>query len=228
VSGSGSSVTEHRDIFLRSNRETDPRRSADSVFVQDVPETARRTFELAVRAFDQGRTGEGVRLLTAAVEDFPEYFVALERLGLEFLKQSNFNYARAVYTKAVSVNERCFWCWYGLGVSAREQGLYEIAVEAAGRAVILNTASLEAALFLGVVQRLKKDYAGAEKTLVKARSFKSPDVHWNLALLYGNDLKRYREAADELDRYLELLPKDADRSSVEKLIKRFREMSQKK
>lgn len=50
----------------------------------------------------------------------------------------------------------------------------------------------------------------------------SPLVFWELALLYGNSLKRYREAAEELEAYLERKTDLKDRETVKKLIVQFR------
>lgn len=229
IIGGSSSVTEHRDFFLKSSKpENRLSPAAGTIYVQEVPDAARRLYEDAVAEFDRGRAEEGIRLMMSSLEIFPEYFAALERLGLEFLKRRNFEYARAVYIKAVSVNDRSFWSWYGLGASARELRHFAIALEAARKAQELDPASLDAALLLGMMQRHFKNYAEAEKTLVHANTLseaKSPDVHWNLALLYGNDLKRYKEAADHLELYLRLSPNDPNRVNVEKLIASFRERS---
>lgn len=229
IIGGSSSVTEHRDVFLKSSKpENRLSPTAGTIYVQEVPDQAKKLYDDAVSEFDRGRSEEGVRLMMSSLEIFPEYFAALERLGLEFLKKRNFEYARAVYIKAVSVNDRSFWSWYGLGISARELRHFEIALEAAKKAYELDPASTEGALLLGVMQRLSKNYTEAEKALIHANSLsdgKSPDVHWNLALLYGNDLKRYKEAADQLEIYLRLSPKDPNRSNVEKLIASFRDRS---
>lgn len=49
-------------------------------------------------------------------------------------------------------------------------------------------------------------------------------MHWQLALLY-NQLKRYREAADELEVFLKVQADSKDTELIKKLIKRFREQS---
>lgn len=225
--GRSSAASEQRDIYLRSARSAGQERMiTGTVFVQEVPEQAKRMFELANSHFAESRADEGIQSLLDALETFPEYFVALERLGLEYLKRQNWNYARAVYTKAVSVNDRSFWSWYGLSVSAREQREFGIATEAANKAIDLDRNSADATLALGIALRLSKNYSKAESILLQANKLsggKSADVRWNLALLYGNDLKRYKEAADELEIYLKLTPDNANASNVKKIIESFRQ-----
>lgn len=52
---------------------------------------------------------------------------------------------------------------------------------------------------------------------------KYSNVHWNLALLYAHNLKKYANAADQLEQYLKLNPKDVQEDSIKKLIAQFRE-----
>jgi regulator of sirC expression with transglutaminase-like and TPR domain len=58
----------------------------------------------------------------------------------------------------------------------------------------------------------------------KLAASKSPDAHWQLALLF-NQLKRYKEAADELELFLKVQPDAKDTELIKKLIQRFRQQS---
>jgi len=53
---------------------------------------------------------------------------------------------------------------------------------------------------------------------------KLPDAHWQLALLF-NQLKRYKEAADELEMFLKVQPDARDAELIKKLIQRLRQQS---
>jgi regulator of sirC expression with transglutaminase-like and TPR domain len=53
---------------------------------------------------------------------------------------------------------------------------------------------------------------------------KLADVHWQLALLF-NQLKRFREAADQLELFLKVQPDARDAEQIRKLIQRFRQQS---
>jgi tetratricopeptide (TPR) repeat protein len=53
---------------------------------------------------------------------------------------------------------------------------------------------------------------------------KLPDVHWQLALLF-NQLKRYKEAADELELFLKVQPDSRDKEMIQKLIQQLRQKS---
>ena len=73
-----------------------------------------------------------------------------------------------------------------------------------------------------MTQRINGDYAEAEKALLKAKSLSEAtapvsEVHWQLALLYEK-MARYKDSADELERFLKLAPKTPDAEKIKKLI----------
>jgi tetratricopeptide (TPR) repeat protein len=101
------------------------------------------------------------------------------------------------------------------------------AVESIRRAITLNQGSVNANLWLGMLLRQTDKLDEAETYLKQADKLaesKSPDAHWQLALLF-NQLKRYREAADELELFLKTQPDSKDTELIKKLIQRFRQQS---
>ncbi|MFY9618762.1 MAG: tetratricopeptide repeat protein [Pyrinomonadaceae bacterium] len=200
--------------------------STGVVFAQEIPEEAKTLYQRAVADLDRDRMEDGVAGLERALKIFPEYYLALERLGLIHLTQQQYEKAVAVFGKAVVVNPRSFNGWYGLSVSHYELRQSESAVEAAQKAVTLNSNSADALLVLGVSLRQAKRYVEAEKPLKQADKITkglSPDVHWNLALLYGKNLNRFHDAANELELYLKTTPDTSQAELIKKLIKQYRE-----
>jgi hypothetical protein len=60
--------------------------------------------------------------------------------------------------------------------------------------------------------------------LLKAKELSKdtmPHVHWELALLYGNDMDRFADAARELRLFLKASPKAKDSDNILKLIAEF-------
>lgn len=220
------SGTAQKDFYLRKRR-NGPETSTvpGTVFAQEVPDKARKLYEKAISELDRDRGETGVQMLFEAVQVFPNFYLALERLGREYLKRHNYEYAHAAFLKTVSVNVRSFQGWFGLGYSFYRLKQPELAIEAAQRAITLEQSSFEIFLLLGILQRQIKQFADAEKSLLRAKKLAngvSTDVHWNLALLYGNNLKRFGEAADELEFYLKLAPSGAKTPEIRKLIADFR------
>ena len=57
----------------------------------------------------------------------------------------------------------------------------------------------------GRIERGLRDFVASEKHLLLAKKLSvrsDPQVHWELAKLYSEDLKKYKEAADELDSFI--------------------------
>lgn len=215
-----------KDFYLRVRKSPgDGNAVVGTVFAQDIPDVARKLYEKGISSLNGNRREEGMQALLEAVEIFPEYYAALERLGTEYMRQKEYEVARAVFTKMVSVNQRSAGGWFGLASAAYGLSQFSVAAQAAEKAVELENDSYESHLLLGTSLRGLKNFAEAEKALLRAKALArgaSSDVHWNLALLYGNDMGKFREAADELELYLKFVPPGKDIQNLKKLISNFR------
>jgi tetratricopeptide (TPR) repeat protein len=198
-----------------------------AVFVQEVPQVAQKEFDRGSDLLKNDRQKEGVESLKKAIDMFPSYFAALELLGMEYVKQQEYEPAIRVLTKAVEVNRRAYQSLYGLSVAQQSLKQLPQAVESMRRAITLNPGSVNANLWMGMLLRQSARLDEAETYLKQAKKLaesKSPDAHWQLALLF-NDLKRYREAADELELFLKVQPDSKDTELIKKLIQRLRQQS---
>src|SRR4030095_15669940 len=59
------------------------------VFHQDVPETAKKEYEQGIKSLEKGSFDSAVQSLKRAIEIFPDYYDALERLGNEYVTRDN-------------------------------------------------------------------------------------------------------------------------------------------
>jgi tetratricopeptide (TPR) repeat protein len=198
------------------------------VFVQEVPEPARKQFQKASELLNKSnKRQEAFVALKSAIELFPQYFDALELLGTEQVKDREYEAAIPSLTKALEVNSRSFASSFALGVAQYNLKQTQPAIESLRRAVSLNERSVNANLWLGIVLRQSSRPDEAEAYLKRAdvlADSKLPDAHWQLALLF-NQLKRYKEAANELEIFLKLQPDARDAELIQKLIQRLRQQS---
>lgn len=219
-----------RDFYLRQRKNNQQPSRSESLFVQEIPAQAKETYKKAIELLDSENKEQGLKNLKSAIEIFPDYYDALELLGSEYVKLQHFVPAQILLQKAVQVNPRGFKSWYGLAYSLYSQNKINEAIEAVQKANSLNQFSVESQLLTGVLFRKAGRYEEAEKQLKKAKDLSKgsvSEVHWQLALLYGNNLKRYREAADELELFLKAKPNSKDTESIKKLIKEFKDKAQK-
>ncbi len=220
------STSEVKDFYLSIRKISTGLSAPATVFAQEVPEAARKLYKEAVEDLENRRNQEAYDGLKAALEIFPKYFMALETLGAEYVKAGHFEAARVLLTIAVDVNPRAHKSWYALAMVHAAQNNLADAVGSIKKAVEINSAAPESLHLAGSLLRQSKEYPEAEKHLIKARDLSNdsmPDVHWELALLYANGLKRYKDAARELKLYLKARPDDPKADQVRKLIIEFEE-----
>lgn len=177
------------------------------VFAQDVPQDAKKLYEKALTNISNKRTKEGILELNEAVKIFPDYYLALHRLGKELFIMKKYQDAAPFFLKAAEVNPKSATSFYYLGYSLHNLGkeYNKAAITSLNQSYILAPASMQVVFVLGKVERAEGNYADAEKHLLQAKKLAKtsiPEIHKELAQLYSNDLKRYKEAADELELYL--------------------------
>jgi tetratricopeptide (TPR) repeat protein len=228
----GGAHFEQVDIVLKTRDEAKgsavPSNSGPA-FAQEVPENARRAYERAIRLLENSKdASQGMDALKEAINLFPTYFLALERLGVEYVKLQQYEPARANLTRAVEVNPNGASSHYALGVSQFHLQKLPEAVEALRRSLQLAPESPNAALthfYLGLAFWNMSKAADAEPHLKKAYQLGGnsipPDIHLHLAKYYS-DNKRYKEAADELELFLKLAPDARDAEKIKNLIKQLR------
>lgn len=192
-----------------------------AVFAQDVPANAKTLYEKAVSDLSEKNEKEGLAGLKAAIEAFPRYFAALERFGMECIRIKQYLVSVTLLQIAVDVNPRSYRSWYGLAYSLNALDYHDEALTAVKKSLELYGGSAEALLLAGVIQKSKRQFSDAEKSLIKAKELSKdamPMINWHLALLYGKEMKRYSEAARELKAFLKKQPESKDSETIKKLI----------
>ena len=216
------------ELYLRPRK---PSGTMNAVlFAQEIPDEAKKYYDQAISDLDRGLVLNGIDGLEKAVAAFPTYFLALNRLGEEYIKTEKFAEARETFAKAVAVNDRSISSSYGLAYANYATGKFEAAVEAANRALILDKKSASTLFVLGVSQRRLRKFDDAERSLLQAKTIDhgaTPDIFWNLALLYAHNLNRPIDAANELELYLKARPASTNAVAIQKLITQFRSVAAK-
>jgi tetratricopeptide (TPR) repeat protein len=232
ISGSGSD-RQQIDIYLKLNERANTGPFAvgpGTIFAQDVPLEAQKFYREGINYLKDKKEAEGFASLRKALEIFPNYYIALDKLGGEYaLKgtsdRSYFEAALILLTKAVEVNPRGFSSVFGLGWTQYNLGLNDEAVVSLRRATTLYAKSADTYLWLGKALKRTSMLDQAEAAFKRANELtngKVADVHWQMAGLYSAQ-KRYKEAADELELFLKTQPNAADAEKIRALIKQLRE-----
>jgi tetratricopeptide (TPR) repeat protein len=216
-----------QDVYLRPRRDAGATPFQNAVvYAQEVPKEAEALYKRAEEDLNSQRVQSGIVNLEKAVDTFPTYFLALQRLGIIRLQQERYEEAAGVFVKALAINDRCFDCWYGIAYANYAVRRFPESVGASEKAIALKGDSVEANLLLGMAHRLNKNFPKAEQAMkiaAKNSEGNSADVHWNLALLYGKDMNKFAEAAKELEAFLKLSPDAPNKEDIKKLIKQFKD-----
>lgn len=221
-----------RDIYLKLRKGANAVPFVNEIiFAQDVPRDAEAAFEKALDHLKAEKGDEGVAELRKALQIFPDYFAALQKLGIIYIGRQQYEEARDTFDHAVKVNSSSFDCLYGLAYAEYALGNFDAAIESGKRSISLKPDSLEVNLLLGVAYRQAKRYEESEAAFLKAQSIAdgaSPDVHYQLALLYAYDLKQYGNAAKQLELFLKAAPDARDKDAIKKLIKQYKDKEKEK
>jgi tetratricopeptide (TPR) repeat protein len=232
-----SSDRQQIEIYLRLNEraKSGPFAIVTGVFfAQDVPREAQKLYEDGVRYLAEKKETEGLGNLKKAIEAFPTYYAALDRLGGEYAIRGNTDrsYLEAAFvllTKASEINPKGFSSVFGLGLVQYQLGLNDGAIESLRRATTLYGKAADAYLWLGKALKRAATLDQAEAAFKRANELtngKSAEVHWQTAGLY-HDMKRYKEAADELELFLKAQPNSNDANKIRELIRQLREKAAK-
>lgn len=215
-------INEQVDFFLRVRKAVSERPAAAPgvIFAQEVPEEAAKHYEDGIRLLDDKKEAAAYESLKKALEVFPDYFQALDRLGNEYVMRGYYEPAYVLLTKAVEVNPKSFSSTFGLGLVMYRLDQTEKAIKLFQKAVEITGDSPNAHLWLGIARLQNKDLSRAEDALLKAdrlRAGTAHQVHWQLARLY-NEQKKYAPAADRLELFLKHNPQAEDAEKIRKMI----------
>jgi tetratricopeptide (TPR) repeat protein len=196
-----------QDFYLKAKSGGLGETTTGVVFAQDVPKKAENYYKDALEAFKDKRESDGIKNLLDAIRILPTYYAALQRLGMALYARKQYLEAAQAFMEAVNTNPKSSLAFYSMGMSLHGLGkdYNKAAIAALNKAAFLAPASVKVAFWLGKIERIEGDFENAEKSLLKAKKLASdrdPAIHIELAQLYGNDLKQYDKAADELELYL--------------------------
>jgi tetratricopeptide (TPR) repeat protein len=235
TAGSGAD-TQHIEFYLKLNERAyaGPFSAVPGViFVQDTPPAAKKLYEQGVAYLRNKKDKEAFDSLKKALEIFPDYYMALDRLGAEYAMRgpTDRTYLEAallLLKKAVEINPRGFSSVYGLGWTQYQLRLNAEAIESFRRATLLYGKSADLYLWLGKALKRASTLDQAELAFRHANELahgKAAEVHWQLAGIYS-DQKRFKEAADELELFLKTRPKADDDEKIRAVIKQLREKAE--
>ena len=191
---------------------------------QKVPKPARQAFKEALKFREGSRNDKALQSLTRAVELFPEYFQALAERGDLLIVAGKLSEAAEDFARALKVNPRYAPALRGAGYCKLEKREFEESARYLEQATSAQPTDANAYLLLGIAYLELDRREQAEAALVKALSFntlRELRAHIYLGNLYARG-GRYREAADQLRKYLEANPGDPEAAQLTEVEAKWR------
>ncbi len=225
VQGRGT-ATEQVDFYLRPKKQrTDQIAAAPGVvFAQEIPAEAKSLYEAGVADLSNNNEA-GLEKIKRSIEVFPDYFLALDRLGNEYVSRGHYEPAYVLLVKALEVNPKSFSSTLAAGVAEYRLGQGQRAVDRFNKAVTMNKGSANAQLWLGIALHGVGDLPRALAALRNADKLSGgtvAEVHWQLARVY-KDRKEYSDAANELELFLKYRPDAQNVEEIRRIIAALRE-----
>lgn len=224
VPGQPGSSYNNEDFFLQPKRGGLAETELGVVFAQEVPKEAKKLFANAVDLLGKKKTADGILGIAEALKLYPDYYEALKRMTRELFASGKFVESFQYAKRIVDVNPKSALGYYYMGASLNRLGAEygKASVMSLNEAFRLAPGSMQVLYLLGKVERSQGSFADAEKHLLLAKKLattKSPEIHIELSQLYANDLKRFNEAADELEAYVNAIKlSDADEKAIKQKV----------
>lgn len=185
---------------------------------QNVPRDAAKLYEKGAKKAKDGKADEAVVLLQDSLKIFPEYLLALNKLGEQFLALKRPEEARTAFEKALAVNSKYPLPHINLGLLFYQQKHYAEAIEHLETASRLDESFSAAHLYLGLslMDNQPGDFERAERELLRAHALGGPEMVKVRQYLFNLHVRRqnWQKAAEQLEAYLQEAPDGPDAAAV--------------
>ncbi|HEU4390329.1 MAG TPA: tetratricopeptide repeat protein [Blastocatellia bacterium] len=176
-----------------------------------VPQAARDAYDAAMRQLDEGHRDAAIQGLKSALETFPDYFRALNDLGVIMMQIGRNDEAAAAFERAIKIAPRVHFPRLNLGIIKTRQGKYAEAIEGLERLRKENPAVVEIrpALADALIAVNRLDEAESNLRAGLAEQKLSRPAEANARYLLGmvlNRKQRFEDAAKELTQAAKVLP----------------------
>lgn len=189
-----------------------------------VPASARDLYNKALEAARAGDSHRAVDLLKTALSQFPDFALALNELGVQYLILGQPAQAVEALRSAIKLQPDAFVVRLNYGIALLNHRDFTEAETQLREALTRNSEAPTAHMYLGITLVNQRKYDEAEQSLQNAIAKGGNNIsqaHYYLGGIYWQR-KDYKRAADELELYLKLAPKAPDAERIRATIKDLR------
>jgi len=215
------------DISLRPKRSNAMKPGVLNVALANVPPSARDLYQKALTDSQAGDSKKAIEELQNALSIYPEFPLALNELGVQYLRANQPGRAAEFLAKAVKLAVQEFQPRLNYGFALLNLRRFVEAEAQLRTAIGLNNAAPTAHMYLGIVLAIQRKLEEGEKELKLAIASRSSDVALAHRYLGGIFLEKhqYQLAAAELETYLKQAPNATDAEWLRQKIKELHNKS---
>ena len=221
----GNFSKERYDFSLKLAPGANKSTAAATVFAQPIPPEAEKEYQGALNSLAKDDKDAAINRLKKALEIFPDYFLALQQLGLLYIEKEKDQQAIEPLKKAIQVNAKGAEAYLGLGMAYLNLDRVDESISELRIALGIDPRLFRAHLYLGMALITTGKLDEAEKSLKQAYSIGGPvqasAAHLYLASIYSNR-KEYQKAINELEAYLHEKPKAANAAKIQEAIAKLK------
>jgi len=210
-------------LQLKSSR-SGARPGVISAALAGVPKAAADLYARALVTIRANDSAKAVEQLKAAISLHPQFSLALNELGVQYLKLSQVDKAIEALQQAVKLAPDALPHRLNYGIALLQKRKFAESETELRQVLQKNDGAATAHLYLGVNLIHQRNYVEAEKELQRAISLSADELHlahYYLGGIYWRN-KDYQRAADELEKHLRQTAKSPDAERLRATIKELR------
>jgi Tfp pilus assembly protein PilF len=211
-------------LRLKRGAGSDNSPSVVNAALANLPKPAVDAYQRALESARAGDNAKAIEQLKDALRYYSDFTLALNELGVQYLKVGQANKAAEAFRSALRIKPEEFMPRLNYGIALLENNDPAEAEAQLRQALKKNDSSWTAHMYLGIALIKLRNYDEAEKELARTLEIAGNNLglpHYYLGGIYWHR-GEHRRAADELEKYLRLAPKAPDAERVRATIKDLR------
>ncbi len=217
-------------IYLKEKIDDLAMRTKDRILtvaeLQEVPKPARKLYEQGLKRVRENKPAEAIKQLDEALKVFPEYLLALNKMGEQYVLLEQTQQAQTTFERAISVNGKYPLARINLGMLFFKARKYPAAIEQLEAAIHSDEDYPMAHLYLGLslMEKDQPEVDRAEKELLRAVEAGGKDLSYVRLYLFNLNLRRQSldKALVHLEAYLKESPDAPNAPQVRETLAKLR------
>jgi Tfp pilus assembly protein PilF len=203
-------------LYLRNEGQKKGDFYSNNPMFKDVPKPALDKFKKGMEKLQKDDAKGAAVIFDEAITAYPNFAAAYHEKGVALLKSGNHDGALASFVKAIELKPDYTEAKYSVGYTQFLKKNYEVAAAVFDDVLKAKNDMVEAEMYRGISLYYLKNVDAAEASLKRTIGMTGGDrmamAHLYLGQIYITK-KKNAEAASELEKYLEIVPKapNADR-----------------